>query len=357
MDEPDDRVTEVEGFGDLPQGPCVVVGTSAKWGFVDITASFDVLLVDEAWQMKWTQFVPLGRVAPRFVLIGDPGQIPPVVPVDAARWETTRIPPHIPTPDVVCAYDEAHIGVKVTQLQLPASRRLPADAVSLIQSFYDFSFDAWALPHERSVIAQAGGARPIDRAIDLLGDGSVVAVTIPTVDDLPASDMDGDVADLAVRVAAQLLDRKARVRMLDSSEGKLEREITASDIAITATHRAVNELIAQRLRRSNELQRIRVDTPERWQGLQRPITIAVHPLSGVLRPSAFDLETGRLCVMASRHQGGLIVVGRDHIGETLDDIIVAADQPIGRPDVAGRGHYQHLAFWTGLEARNRVIRL
>jgi hypothetical protein len=169
--------------------------------------------------------------------------------------------------------------------------------------------------------------------------------------------MDGDVADLAVRVAAQLLDRKARVRMLDSSEGKPEREITASDIAITATHRAVNELIAQRLRRSNELQRIRVDTPERWQGLQRAITIAVHPLSGVLRPSAFDLETGRLCVMASRHQGGLIVVGRDHIGETLDDTIVAADQPIGRPDVAGRGHYQHLAFWTGLEARNRVIRL
>lgn len=44
--------------------------------------------------------------------------------------------------------------------------------------------------------------------------------------------------------------------------------------------------------------------------------IAVHPLSGVLRPSAFDLETGRLCVMASRHLAGMVVLGRDHLGLT-----------------------------------------
>ena len=37
----------------------------------------------------------------------------------------------------------------------------------------------------------------------------------------------------------------------------------------------------------------------------------VHPLSGVVTPSDFDLETGRLCVMASRHKAGLIVLTRD----------------------------------------------
>jgi hypothetical protein len=166
--------------------------------------------------------------------------------------------------------------------------------------------------------------------------------------------MDGDIADLAVRLAARLLERKGRVRMQDN--GKTERQLTPDQIGITATHRLMNELIGERLRRSSLLNQVRVDTPERWQGLQRLVLIAVHPLSGVLRPSSFDLETGRLCVMASRHQGGLIVVGRDHICDTLENLVVGADQPIGRPDTAGRGHQQHLGFWTSLSSQKRIVR-
>src|SRR5688572_13056370 len=98
-----------------------------------------------------------------------------------------------------------------------------------------------------------------------------------------------------------------------------------------------------------------VDTPERWQGLERPVMILVHPLSGVVRPSTFDLETGRLCVMASRHQAGMIVVTRDHVGETLDRFIPSADQPIGRPDVSGRGHADNLSFWKQLQGKGRVV--
>jgi hypothetical protein len=316
-----------------------------------------VLLVDEAWQMQWSQFVPLGRVASRFVLIGDPGQVPPVVAVDASRWETAQIPPHLPAPEIICSNRNVAPEVRPLELQLPASRRLPADTVALLQPFYDFPFAAWALPAERAVVANGGAPEPIDRAINLLADGSVVALTSPTVDDLPPADMDEEIADLAVRAAARLLDRHALVRILDDGSGKPERPLTPFDIGITATHRVMNELIAQRLRRSPQLLGIRVDTPERWQGLQRLVTIAVHPLSGMLRPSPFDLETGRLCVMASRHQGGLIVVGRDHIGDTLDRMIVGADQPIGRPDVAGRGHYQHLTFWKSLDTHNRIVSL
>ncbi len=357
MDTPVQRVTEVEMFDDLPHGPCVVVGTSSKWGFVEIKNPFDVLLVDEAWQMQWSQFVPLGRIASKFVLIGDPGQIPPVVAVDASRWETTYIPPHLPAPEIICSNYNIKLDSPPVELQLPASRRLPADAVSLLQPFYDFPFSAWALPAERAVVAaRSNAAKPIDQVINLLAEGSVAAITIPTVDDLPPAEMDDEIADLAVQAAARLIERKARVRIVDDTE-KPERSLTPADIGITATHRVMNELIAQRLRRSQQLQHIRVDTPERWQGLQRLVTIAVHPLSGMLRPSAFDLETGRLCVMASRHQGGMIIVGRDHIGDTLDRIIVGADQPIGRPDVSGRGHYQHTTFWNSLGLRNRIVSL
>jgi hypothetical protein len=77
-------------------------------------------------------------------------------------------------------------------------------------------------------------------------------------------------------------------------------------------------------------------------------------MSGVVSPSSFDLETGRLCVMASRHQAGLIIVSRDHVGRTLANFVPAADQAPGRPDRVGRGHDAHLKFWDSLVADERV---
>lgn len=102
---------------------------------------------------------------------------------------------------------------------------------------------------------------------------------------------------------------------------------------------------------------MRADTPERWQGLESPVMIALHPLSGVTRPSAFDLETGTLCVMVSRHRVALFVITRDHIEETLDALVPAADQALGRLDVTGQGHAQHLQFWDDLKSRGRMVEL
>src|SRR3712207_1709390 len=101
--------------------------------------------------------------------------------------------------------------------------------------------------------------------------------------------------------------------------------------------------------------RTRVDTPERWQGLERPVMIAVHPLSGVVDPSDFDLETGRLCVMASRHQSAFVMLTRDHVGDTLANLIPSAGQAPGRPDTVGRGHHAHLTFWAALQAQGQVL--
>ena len=85
--------------------------------------------------------------------------------------------------------------------------------------------------------------------------------------------------------------------------------------------------------------------------------IAVHPLSGVADPSAFDIETGRLCVMASRHQAGFIMLTRDHVGETLRNYVPSAEQAPGRPDTVGRGHDAHLKFWSQLEKAESVVAL
>jgi energy-coupling factor transporter ATP-binding protein EcfA2 len=127
---------------ELPTGRCIVVGTSAKWGMLGDLAEFDVMFVEEAWQLAWADFMHLGRFAGRFVLIGDPGQIPPVVTIETGRWETAPRPPHRAAPELILA--EKKRWRDLLSLDLPATRRLPRDTVGYIESFYDFEFRAFA---------------------------------------------------------------------------------------------------------------------------------------------------------------------------------------------------------------------
>jgi hypothetical protein len=330
---------------DLPLGPCVVVSTSAKWGLVNITTPFDVLFVDEAWQMAWKDFMLLGQVAGRFVLIGDPGQIPPVVTIEVKRWETSPRPPHRPTPEVILASPELEPLV----LELPATRRLPHDSAQLIQTFYDFPFGSFAGPGERAVLTDRNGSAGIDRALNLLAKTSAVALTLPTPDGGPPMERDDALAKVAVDVVKRLLDAAPQFQRSGNSA-----PIGPENVGISATHRVMNTAIDLALpRRLRGV--VQVDTPERWQGLERPVMIAIHPLSGVISPSEFSLETGRMCVMVSRHQGGLIVLSRDHIADTLEAFIPSATQAVGRADLTGRGHVVHHEFWGSLRGSDRVI--
>jgi hypothetical protein len=107
---------------ELPGHEAIVVSTAAKWSMIELADPFDVLFIDEAWQMSWCAFMPLQQVAPRFVLIGDPGQIPPVVPIPAERWETSPRAPHHPAPEVILNDP----GISKLALKLPCCRRLPS---------------------------------------------------------------------------------------------------------------------------------------------------------------------------------------------------------------------------------------
>jgi len=338
--------------GDIPPGPAVVVATVAKWALTQILKTFDILFVDEAWQMAWSDFMLCGQVSGRFVLIGDPGQIPPVVPIPVHRWETSPRAPHQPAPELILADP----GLPVRLLELPACRRLPHDSVDLVRPFYDFDFGAWAQPGERwtRALPSRDGSHPVDPALDLLADTSVVAVTLPTPEEGPPLELDENIARLAAETATRILDRGAEVADDDTGEA---RPLKPSDVGLAATHRVVNTAIADALPKTLPSAGVRVDTPERWQGLERKLMIVVHPLSGVTHPSAFDLETGRLCVMTSRHRSGLVVIGRDHIRETLETHLPSAEQAVGRPDVTGRGHTANLRFWETMDESGRLLAL
>ncbi len=345
--EPDDlgaSVAVIHAARDLPDGACVVVATSSKWASTDDPPEFDLLLVDEAWQMAWAEFMLLAPVASRFVLVGDPGQIEPTVTIPVERWETSARPPHRAAPAVLLSDPSLPCVVRA----LPVSTRLPHDTVALVKGFYDFDFDAWSEPGERRVEAAAPRTqlKGVDDAIDLLSQASVSLLTLPTPQD-GAADDDRELAEVAASVVRRLLDRGA-VAAMDGVRAPLG----SVDLGVVSTHRAMNGRLAEAL--GDLAWAVRVDTPERWQGLERKVMVAVHPLSGVTRPSAFDLATGRLCVMASRHQVGLVLVSRDHVGDTLEGHAPVADQAPGVPDDAGRGHAQNLALWRWLHEHGRV---
>ncbi len=337
---------------ELPHGPAVVVATTAKWAASTIDAPYDVLFVDEAWQTAWADFMTLSAVAPRFVLVGDPGQIPPVVAIDVARWQTSRRPPHAPAPEVILR-DRA---LPTRVLELPVTTRLPHDTAAIVRTFYDFHFDSWASPLDRRLDVTASplgigdATSGVDAVIDRLQTGSIAVLTLPTPDLGPPLEEDVELASAAAHVARRLLERGARF-VTESESGPLLPE----HIGCVATHRVMNTRIVDAL--GPLARRVRVDTPERWQGLERPVMIAVHPLSGVVRPTAFDLSTGRLCVMTSRHRVGLVLVTRDHVPRTLAAYLPVADQAVGLPDEAGRGHAENLAVWSQLEHTGRVVPL
>lgn len=341
---PDDfpaRVAWVTDKKELPRGPGITVGTTAKWSLTDLTAPYDLLAIDEAWQMSWADLMQCAVVSDKFLMIGDPGQIPPVVPIDVRRWETSPRAPHEAAPQIVLGEPSLE-SVRFVG-SLPACRRLPNESVDFVKPFYEFDFEAYVAAGERGLETSNGWG-------DALAAGRPLALTIPTQEHGPPIEVDHEIAEATAKVVAELLSSGCTLRL-----SALRRPLAPADVGVTSSHRTMNSALAAAL--GSSANRIRVDTPERWQGLERPVMIAVHPLSGVTDPSAFDLETGRLCVMASRHQAGFIILTRDHVGDTLRNYVPSAEQAPGRPDRVGRGHDAHLKFWSQLEKAGSVVAL
>jgi hypothetical protein len=88
--------------------------------------------IDEAWQLTFADLGGLGPLTAHVVL-GDPGQIAPVVTGDSRRWHHQATGPHCAAPEaLITAYPDA-----VTRLRLPSTWRLGPATTSLIQpAFY-----------------------------------------------------------------------------------------------------------------------------------------------------------------------------------------------------------------------------
>ncbi|MFF5084181.1 AAA family ATPase [Actinoplanes sp. NPDC000266] len=284
--------------------PAVTIGTAAKWATVT-EGSWPWAIVDEAYQMRSDALL---RVASRFVralFVGDPGQLDPFSTVETDRWTGLSWDPMLSAVNVLLRHNP-----ELPVHRLPVSWRLPHTAAPVVaEAFYPFTgFRSGTGPGDRRLAFTERAGDPLDEVLD------VAAETGWGLHELPARftvRTDAEAASACATLAVRALTRRA-VTSSESGTGPL----TADRIAIGAAHRDQVAVIRSLL--PPEAAGITVDTANRLQGREYDLTVVLHPLSGRQDATAFHLESGRLCVLTSRHRHACVVVARQGIAELLD---------------------------------------
>lgn len=306
--------------GDLPDGPCAVVGNGAKWSWLDADRRlFDLQIVDEAYQLPDYRYHQIAGLASRQVLIGDPGQIDPVIQAELERWRCDPAGPHVPAPRALV---ERHPEIR--PMSLPVSRRLIQDTVGLIQpAFYpDMPFIAMDLA--RPLTFDTPGIAPMDTPLDAVAGGqSLVMVELPP---MIAGEVDSDLAEAIVQTIGRVLARGARTH---DDQGRAI-PVTTEMIGVSCAHVAQVNAVRERL--GPALAAVFVETANRFQGLERPLMFVQHPLSGRADATGFHLDAGRLCVLLSRHRVACWMFGREGVSRQLRRYAPTGDRSLGISD-------------------------
>lgn len=335
----------------LPAGPGVVVTTLKKalHGLDRLPANaFDLVVLDEAYQASGSDALAAFALATRFALVGDPGQLDPVVTTDTAWLEAGEHRLHKPAPRYLLDRGAAREG---DIIRLPATRRLRQDTVDFVQpAFYrDLPFRSLADDASRTLQATVPAVSPdyADRAIAAIAAGaSIVQIMLPPTPPRFA-DFDADAPGVVAHIV-----RRMHERGLVFSDG---RAIGDGDFICIDPHVASGEAMRLALRNSGHGD-VAVDTPERWQGLQSPIVIAKHPLMDMVGGASFGFDPGRWCVSLSRHTHACIVVARADIGAKLESYVHSlGDAACEAEDAIWSGYAAHSRIWNALADRGRNV--
>jgi hypothetical protein len=169
-------------------------------------------------------------------------------------------------------------------------------------------FSASGVSSAGGVSSLGGASSAVDHVLD------AAAATGWGLHELPARftiRTDAEAAAACASIAARALSREP-VTVSESGT----RPLTADRIAIGAAHR--DQVAAIRALLPPAAAGVTVDTANRLQGREYDLTVVLHPLSGRQDATAFHLESGRLCVLTSRHRHACVVVARAGIADLLD---------------------------------------
>ena len=347
-------VTVATKSREIPATAKVVLGVSHKFGVMgeyarmlgQLAASgngqrpFDVLFVDEAWQLPLYLYSKVAGYAPIIVGVGDVGQLPPIDPTQNPWRGDPGYNPYRAWPT---AYEKDD---KTVAVDLPAVWRPAAEQLPLWRAFYS----DWDALH----CVSAPGDRTINFPALPEPAQSVwasVATCLPTlleVDGLPdpdAPDIDPPLLGVIESLLVPLLEagfstNQARYDGTGKPESTLRVDSSAPTgdplIVILATrNQAVDDAaeIVDRLVTKYELPDgvLVSSTVDSWQGQTNAITVAIHPLSGADHLDEFNSAFGRLAVTCTRATHGLLLLARAGLDQLLADAPARPGTPLGEP--------------------------
>ncbi|MGW7279202.1 AAA domain-containing protein [Streptomyces sp. NPDC054844] len=291
-------------------GQAVVLSTAAKWAHVKVDEPWRHAIVDEAYQMRSDALLAVAGLFERALFVGDPGQLDPFATVGSDQWAGLSYDPSASAVTTLLAHNPA-----LPQHRLPVSWRLPASAARLVSdAFYPYTPFRSGTDHgDRglSFTVASDGSGP-DQVIDEAARSGWGLLELPA-GHTPRTDPEAVRAVAAV--VRRLLDREGAATSERSPD---PAPLTSARIAVGTAHRDQAAAVRAALADLGVTE-VTVDTANRLQGREYDVTVVLHPLSGRPDATAFHLETGRLCVLASRHRHACIVVCREGVSELLDD--------------------------------------
>ncbi|MFD3947205.1 AAA domain-containing protein [Streptomyces sp. NPDC058579] len=304
-----ENVRKSAKVGDLAGLP-VTISTAAKWAHVKNVEPWAHAIVDEAYQMRSDALLAVAGLFERALFVGDPGQLDPFSVVGAEQWAGLSYDPSASAVSTLLAHNP-----ELPQHRLPVSWRLPASAAPLVSdAFYPYTRFRSGTDHGDRRLAfgvPSDGSGP-DRVLDEAAESGWGLLELPA---RHTPRTDPEAVRAVALVVRRLLDRGGAAV---SERGPEPVPLTPDRIAVGTAHRDQAAAVRAALAELG-VAGVTVDTANRLQGREYDVTVVLHPLSGRPDATAFHLETGRLCVLASRHRHACIVVCRAGIADLLDD--------------------------------------
>jgi hypothetical protein len=315
----------------------VTVANSSVWtwhgaGPAGTGPAYDLMLVDEAYQVPWAALRMVGPLASRHVLVGDPGQIRPFTEAGDERWHGDPLGPLVPS-----ALAARHLRPDAPLLRLPLTWRLRTDTAAAVGKacYPDLPFRAAAANGCRALVPGLHGGG-LDGVLAPLRTGSLARWSLPAV---PPRHADAAMCAAAAMAVTVLCDGRTAV-MDEDGCGRLDPARIAVAVARNAQAAGVRRLLPGRLGQ------VRVATANRLQGLEYDVVIALDPCASAAPLSEFDLDPGRLSVQLSRHRVGCLWITVAGTDDRLEDHVPTSARYFGADD---REH-------TGLAAHRAVRR-
>ncbi|OYN91527.1 AAA family ATPase [Parenemella sanctibonifatiensis] len=340
--------TSVANFSDEV---AVVVGTSHRLGapselgrlrdaFGKEEFPFEVLLVDEAWQLPEHLFAKVAKHAPIVVGVGDVGQLPPLE-IGKNPWRgDERYNPYRAWP-----HRRAELPTTWAR-ELPTVWRPTAEQIGLWQAFYpDWdSLTSVAAPGDRA-LRTTHEVRRFAEVVDLVGTGVPVLLEVDGLPDGESADVDQPLTELAESLIEELVRAELQLeRELYAGDGSLsgERDLQGLHdggdpmIVFLATRNETVDNATEAVERLTEeyglpAGAVAASTVDSWQGQTNGITVALHPLSGADQLDEFNSAFGRLAVVCTRATHGLVVLARSGLDDLLGSAAARSGTPFGEP--------------------------